>query len=208
VLMFNSLTGYGYRGERPNELSGSWFQSKCLAGQRCICGTFGREDVGFDQQTPNERCGTFVRQWHVCTSGQMAVSVICTRERTQSEISSLSGDVEWFADARTAGRWPWRLAPAMERVITHPPSVRDRTMDGRLYDAMLITLGEVDWRIGTWEACARVRVEVPMEQILGVVATLRVCRDGFGHGDAMPTKGSDGSSRVCPDGDIGNDGWG
>lgn len=55
VLMFNSLAGYEYRGERPNELSGSWFQSKCLAGQRYISGTFGREDVGFDQQTPNER---------------------------------------------------------------------------------------------------------------------------------------------------------
>jgi len=34
VLMFNSLTRNGYRGERPNELSGSWFQSKCLSGQR------------------------------------------------------------------------------------------------------------------------------------------------------------------------------
>lgn len=33
-----------------------------------------------------------------------------------------------------------------------------------------------------------------MEQILGVVATFRECRDGFGNGDTMPIKGNDGSS--------------
>jgi len=36
ILMFNSMTRNGYRGERPNELSGSWFQSKCLSGQRYL----------------------------------------------------------------------------------------------------------------------------------------------------------------------------
>jgi len=46
-----------------------------------------------------------------------------------------------------------------------------------------------------------------MEQILGVVATLRVCRDGFGNGDAMPRKGSDGSSEDYSSGDTNNDGW-
>lgn len=46
-----------------------------------------------------------------------------------------------------------------------------------------------------------------MEQILGVVATLRVCRDGFGNGDAMPIKGSDGSSQACHNGNTSNDGW-
>jgi len=34
VLMCNSLAEGGHRGERPNELSGSWFRPKCLAGQR------------------------------------------------------------------------------------------------------------------------------------------------------------------------------
>lgn len=81
----------------------------------------------------------------------MAVSVICTRERTQNEINSLNRDEEWFTGARTAGRWPWRLATAMERVTTHPPSARDRTMDGGLYYVMLITYKEVDWHIDTWE---------------------------------------------------------
>jgi len=81
----------------------------------------------------------------------MVVSMICTRERTQSEINSLNRDEEWSAGARTAGRWPWRLATAMERVTTHPQSARDRTMDGGLYYVMLMTLGEVDWHIGTWE---------------------------------------------------------
>jgi len=36
VLMCNSLVGRGHSGERPNEQSGSWFQPKCLAGQRRI----------------------------------------------------------------------------------------------------------------------------------------------------------------------------
>jgi len=56
--------------------------------------------------------------------------MICKRERTQSEINSLNIDEEWFTGARTAGRWPWRLVSAMECVITHPPSARNRTMDG------------------------------------------------------------------------------
>lgn len=60
----------------------------------------------------------------------MVVSMICKRERTQSEINSLNIDEEWFTGARTAGRWPWRLVSAMECVITHPPSARNRTMDG------------------------------------------------------------------------------
>lgn len=58
--------------------------------------------------------------------------MVCTRERTQSEISGLRRDEEWSAGARTAGRWPWRLAAAMERVTTHPPSAGLRTMDGGL----------------------------------------------------------------------------
>jgi len=77
--------------------------------------------------------------------------MICTRERTLREISSLNREEEWLAGARTAGRWPWRLATAMERVRTHPPSASDRTMDGVLYYVMLITLREVDRRIATWE---------------------------------------------------------
>jgi hypothetical protein len=32
--MFNSMTEDGYRGERPNEFSGSWFPPKCLSGQQ------------------------------------------------------------------------------------------------------------------------------------------------------------------------------
>ena len=33
------------------------------------------------------------------------------------------------------------------------------------------------------------RLEVIIEQILGVVANLRMCRDGFGNGDTKPRKG-------------------
>jgi len=51
-------------------------------------------------------------------------------------------------------------------------------------------------------------VEVAMEQILGVVANLRMCRDGFGHGDTTPRKGQDGSSCAARSGDTSNDGWG
>jgi len=32
--MFNSMAEAAFRGERPNEPSGSWFLSKCLSGQR------------------------------------------------------------------------------------------------------------------------------------------------------------------------------
>lgn len=81
----------------------------------------------------------------------MAVSVICKRERTQSEINSLNRVEEWFTGALTAGRWPWRLVTVMERVITHPPSTRNRTMDGWHCYVMLITYKEVDWQIFTWE---------------------------------------------------------
>jgi len=34
VLTCNSMMEDEYSGERPNELSGSWFPLKCLSGQR------------------------------------------------------------------------------------------------------------------------------------------------------------------------------
>lgn len=83
------------------------------------------------------------------------------------------------------------------------PAERGAPHDGRrALGAMLATRGEVGWRAGAGEACACARVEAPAAQILGAVAALRVCRDGFGNGDAMPTEGSGGPPRAGPRGDT------
>ena len=81
--MFNSMAGHGHRGERPNELSGSWFPPKCLAGQRRACRRMRYGGCGRSQQTRNVWAPW--REHGAClerASGRAVVSMARKEERT------------------------------------------------------------------------------------------------------------------------------